>query len=140
MVQLMIGHKGSGKTKTMIEMANASVETAKGNLVFITKNERLNFDLKYAVRVISMEDYSGITNRDEYIGFIYGIISGDHDLETMYIDGVLKHADFSLEDLPRFIDRLKVISKLYDVNFVVSISADRDEMEGVDFEGVEVIA
>lgn len=139
MVQLMIGHKGSGKTKTMIEMANASVETAKGNIVFITKNERLNFDLKYSVRVISMEDYSGITNRDEYIGFIYGIISGDHDLETMYIDGVLKHADFSLEDLPRFIDRLKAISKLYEVNFVVSISAERDEMEDVDFEGLEII-
>ena len=70
MVQLMIGHKGSGKTKHMIDLANDSVDKANGNIVFITKNQRLMYDLKHEMRVVSMEDYPHITNSDEYIGFI----------------------------------------------------------------------
>ena len=139
MVQLMIGHKGSGKTKHMIDLANDSVDKANGNIVFITKNQRLMYDLKHEMRVVSMEDYPHITNSDEYIGFIYGIISGDHDLETIFIDGIMKHADCSIGDLPEYIDRLKKISELYDVNFVVSISADKEEMTGVDFSGCDIL-
>ncbi len=139
MVKLLIGAKGSGKTKVLIDEANGAIETAKGNLVFITKDQSLMYDIKYFIRVICMADYSGITNIDEYIGFIYGIISGDHDLETIYMDGILKLADISLEDIPEFINRLKAISELYEVNFVAGLSADRDELDGVDFEGVELI-
>ena len=139
MVQLMIGHKGSGKTKHMIEYANSSVDTADGNIVFITKNQRLMYDLKHEMRVVCMEDFPHITNSDEYIGFIYGIISGDHDLETIFIDGIMKHADFSIGDLPEYIDRLKKISDLYEVNFVVSISADKEEMTGVNFSGCDIL-
>ena len=80
-----------------------------------------------------------ITNCDEYIGFLYGIISLDHDIETVYIDSILKHADFSLGDLPEFIDRLKKISKNYGMDFVVSLSAEKEEMIGVDFEGCEIL-
>jgi hypothetical protein len=86
-----------------------------------------------------MEDFEHITNIDEYIGFIYGIISSDHDIETIFIDSILKHADVSLGDLPEFIDRLKKISEIYDVNFVVSVSAEKEEMIGVDFSGCEVV-
>ena len=91
------------------------------------------------IRVICMEDFEHITNCDEYIGFLYGIISLDHDIETVYIDSILKHADFSLGDLPEFIDRLKKISKNYGMDFVVSLSAEKEEMIGVDFEGCEIL-
>ena len=67
------------------------------------------------------------------------MISLDHDIETIFIDSILKHADFKLGDLPEFIDRLKDISKNYGMDFVVSVSADKEEMIGVDFEGVEII-
>lgn len=97
------------------------------------------YELSYRIRVICMEEYEHITNIDEYIGFIYGIISSDHDIDTIFIDSILKHADVSLGDLPEFIDRLKAISKLYDVNFTVSVSAEREEMIGVDFEGCEIL-
>ena len=80
-----------------------------------------------------------ITNIDEYIGFVYGIISSDHDIETIFIDSILKHADVSLGDLPEFIDRLKAISKLFDLNFVVSVSAEKEEMIGVNFDGCEIL-
>ena len=118
MVKLLIGHKGSGKTGQMVQIANDSVEKSNGSIIFINKNHRLNYELAHDIRVICMEDYENITNIDEYIGFIYGIISSDHDIETIFIDSILKHADVSLGDLPEFIDRLKAISKLFDLDFV----------------------
>ena len=139
MVKLLVGHKGSGKTKQMIDLADDQIETSKGSVIFINKNHRLMYDLKYRIRVICMEDFEHITNCDEYIGFLYGIISLDHDIETVYIDSILKHADFSLGDLPEFIDRLKKISKNYGMDFVVSLSAEKEEMIGVDFEGCEIL-
>src|SRR6056297_3628251 len=110
MVKLLLGHKGAGKTKLMIDLANQNVENGRGSTIFINKNARLMYDLKYKIRVICMEDYEHITNCDEYIGFLYGIISSDHDIETIFIDSILKHADFTLGDLPEFIERLKKIS------------------------------
>ncbi|MDO4486299.1 MAG: hypothetical protein Q4C46_06860 [Bacillota bacterium] len=139
MVKLLIGHKGSGKTGQMIQLANDSVETSNGSIIFINKNQRLMYELKHSIRVICMEDYEHITNIDEYIGFIYGIISSDHDIEVIFIDSILKHADVSLGDLPEFIDRLKAISEIYGLNFVVSVSAEKEEMIGVNFDGCEIL-
>ena len=127
MVKLLVGHKGSGKTKQMIDLANEMVENSKGSTIFINKNQRLMYDLKYRIRVICMEDFEHVTNSDEYIGFLYGIISSDHDIETIFIDSILKHADFKMSDLPEFIDRLKDISKNYGMDFVVSVSAEKEE-------------
>lgn len=139
MVKLLIGHKGTGKTKLMIEMANDEIERSNGSVIFINKNSRLMYDLKYRIRVVCMEDFEHITNSDEYIGFIYGIISSDHDIETIYIDSILKHADVTLGDLPEFLTRLKNISKNYGMDFVVSLSADLEEMIGVDFSEYEIV-
>ncbi len=139
MVKLLVGHKGTGKTKQMIDLANEQVENSNGSIIFINKNSRLMYDLKYRIRVVCMEEYEHITNCDEYIGFIYGIISSDHDIETIFIDSILKHADFSLGDLPEFLTRLKNISKNYGMNFVVSLSAEKEEMIGVDFSEYEIL-
>lgn len=139
MVKLLIGHKGTGKTKQMIDLANDQIENSKGSIIFINKNSRLMYDLKYRIRVVCMEEYEHVTNSDEYIGFLYGIISSDHDIETIYIDSILKHADFSLGDLPEFLTRLKDISKNYGMDFVVSLSAEKEEMIGVDFAEYEVL-
>jgi len=123
----------------MVELANESVKTSNGSIIFINKNHRLMYELSYNIRVICMEDYENITNIDEYIGFIYGIISSDHDIETIFIDSILKHADVSLGDLPEFIDRLKAISEIYELDFVVSVSAEKEEMIGVNFDGCEIL-
>ncbi len=139
MVKLLIGHKGSGKTKKMIALANESVETAKGSIVFVNKNTRLIYDLDYKIRVICMEDFPHITNEDEYIGFIFGIMSGDNDIETIFLDGIMRHRDFALEVLPSFIEKIKIVSKESGIDFVVSVSAELEEMIGVDFDGVEVL-
>ena len=86
-----------------------------------------------------MEDFPNITNSDEYIGFLYGIISGDHDIETIYIDSILKHADVNLEDIKEFLHRLSNMSKRYEIEFVVSLSAERDELSDLEFDKYEVL-
>jgi hypothetical protein len=139
MVKLLIGKKGTGKTKMIIELANEQVEEAKGTVVFINKNQRLMCDIKHKIRVVCMEDFPNITNSDEYIGFLYGIISGDHDIETIYIDSILKHADVNLEDIKEFLHRLSNMSKRYDIEFVVSLSAERDELSDLEFDKYEVL-
>ena len=139
MVKLLIGHKGSGKTKKMIDLANTQAEDAQGSVIYINKNSRLMLDLSYKIRVICMEDFDEITNADEYIGFLYGIISLDSDIETIYIDSILKHANFELEDIPAFLKRLEKIAEHYDIDLIVSLSADKEEMDGVDFSNYQIL-
>jgi hypothetical protein len=138
LVKVLAGHKGSGKTKKMIQMANDMVETSDGNIVFINKNHRLMYDLKYKIRVVCMEDYEHITNIDEYIGFIYGIISSDHDIEVIFIDGILHHKDVHTPDLKELFERLRSISKDYELDFIVSVSADMNEISE-SLEGCDII-
>ena len=128
MVKLLVGRKGSGKTKSMIHLANDRVEKSDGSIVFINKNHRLMYDLKYKIRVVCMEEYEYITNSDEYIGFLYGIISSDHDIEVIFIDSILKHADVNISDLTEFLSRLDNMSEKYEIEFVVSISATVEEL------------
>lgn len=128
MVNLIVGHKGTGKTKMMIDLANDRARESNGSIVFVNKNQRLMYDLFYQIRIVCMEDYEEITNSDEYIGFLYGIISGDHDIEAIFIDSILKHADVNKEDIPEFLARLKFISEQFDIDFIVSLSADLEEL------------
>jgi len=127
-VSLIVGHKGTGKTKTMIELANDRARNSDGRVVFINKNHRLMYDLVHQIRVVCMEDYEEITNSDEYIGFLYGVISGDHDIEAIFIDSILKHADVHKDDIPEFLARLKFMSEQHEIDFIVSLSADLDEL------------
>ena len=128
MVRLLIGHKGSGKTKKIVELANGSLDKVNGSVVFINKNSNLTTDLKYSIRLISMNDFEAITNVDEYIGFLYGVISQDHDLECIFIDSILKHADIKIENLEDFLERLNRISTEHSVDIVVSKSADKEDL------------
>lgn len=128
MVKLLVGHKGNGKTKSMIDLANDRVEQSDGSVVFINKNQRLMYDLKYKIRVVCMEEYEHITNSDEYIGFLYGIISSDHDIEVIFIDSILKHTNVNISDVPEFLSRLRILSEKYGIEFIVSLSAEVSEL------------
>ena len=132
MVKLIVGKKGTGKTKRMINIANDSLEIKGGSIVFINKDNGTMYDLKHDIRMISMDEYEELTNADEYIGFLYGIVSADHDVEMIFIDSILKQAHIKLDNLPKFLERLNVIAKKYNIEFVVSISADSSELTGID--------
>lgn len=132
MVNILTGPKGSGKTQKMIELANKAVKECNGNIVFIKKTHRDTASVSFDIRTICMDDIPAITNIDEYIGFLYGMYSSNHDLEQVFIDGILKHADITLANMPEFIDRLDRISKDCGITFYVSISATVAELANVD--------
>ena len=130
MVNLLTGPKGSGKTQQMIEQANKQAKECKGNVVFIKKTHRDTASVAFDIRTICMDDFPSITNTDEYIGFLY---------ECIFIDGILKHADISIENIPGFIDRLKKLSEECGINFYVSISAEKAELKDIDLDGCTLL-
>lgn len=129
MVKLLVGHKGTGKTKTMVDLANSDVENKSGSIIFIIKDDRLKHDLNYNIRMIVMDEYEYVSNIERYTGFIYGILSSNHDIEEIFIDSILKHADITISDLPAFLRELQEISESSNIDFVVSLSADLDELD-----------
>lgn len=120
MVQLIIGEKGKGKTKVLLEKANKEVLEANGNFVYLDKSAKHMYELNNKVRLIDVSSYD-LTNPDEFIGFLCGIISQDHDLETMYFDNFLSlsHCEDAFEDV---LDKIEKISNKFMVNFVISMS------------------
>ena len=131
MVNLLTGQKGSGKTQQMIEAANSKAKECDGNVIFIKNSHNDTYSLSFDIRAICMADYPSIRNIDEYTGFLYGMISGNSDIQVIFIDGILKQTSVALEDMPRFVDRLDNISKRHGVDFYVSISATKEELAGV---------
>ena len=131
MVNLLTGQKGSGKTQQMIEAANKKAKECDGNVVFIKNSHNDTYSLSFDIRAICMSDYPSIRNIDEYTGFLYGLISANSDIQVIFIDGILKQSSVSLENIPRFIDRLDNISKRHNVEFYVSISASKEDLADV---------
>ena len=108
---VLTGQKGSGKTQKMIELANQKAKACDGNVVFIKNSHNDTYSVSFDIRAICMDDFPSIRNIDEYTGFIYGMISCNSDIEVIFIDGILKQTSVSLENIPRFVDRLSNISK-----------------------------
>ncbi len=131
MVNLLIGPKGSGKTQQMFDLANTSAKAVSGNVVFIKNSHEETAKLHHSIRVVVMKDYAGIMNADEYIGFLYGMISANHDIEAIYIDGLLKLDKIAPPDLIGFINRVKRISETEDIDFYVSCSVPKEVLSNV---------
>ena len=134
MVNLLTGQKGSGKTQQMIEAANKKVKECDGNVIFIKNSHNDTYSLSFDIRAICMADYPSIRNVDDYTGFIYGMLSANSDIQVIFIDGILKQSDISLENIPRFVDRLDNIAKRHNVEFYVSLSASKEDLKDVDSE------
>ena len=122
MVNVLIGQKGSGKTQKMIEQANAQAKECNGNVVFIKKTHRDTTSVSFDIRTICLDDLPAISNTDAYIGFLYGMSSANHDIECVFIDGILKHADLTAENLPAFVEKLNKLSAECNIDFYVSVS------------------
>ena len=127
MVQLIIGNKGKGKTRYLLEKVNSEVKVVPGNICYLDKSTKHMFDLNNRVRLINVSDFM-IENTDQFIGFICGIISQDHDLQQMYFDSFLKIAHLEGKDISRTISRICKISDSFGVNFFVSISMDETDV------------
>ncbi|MBR1440703.1 MAG: twitching motility protein PilT [Lachnospiraceae bacterium] len=121
MVQLIVGEKGKGKTKELLERVNNQVKTASGTICYLDKSTKHMFELNNKVRLINVSDFL-INNADQFAGFILGIISQDHDLEQMYLDSFLKISRTEDGDYVSLVQKLDEISKEFKVDFVLSVS------------------
>ena len=127
MVQLIVGRKGKGKTKQLLDKVNTEIKDIDGNVVYLDKNTKHMFELNNRIRLINVSDYL-ITNCDEFIGFVSGIISQDHDLEQMYFDGFMDISHAKTEEVEDIFDKLEVISNKFNVGIVLSVSLDEHEL------------
>ncbi|MBP3476534.1 MAG: twitching motility protein PilT [Lachnospiraceae bacterium] len=127
MVQLIAGKKGKGKTKQLLDKVNTEIKDAQGNVVYLDKSTKHMFELNNKIRLINVSDYL-VTNSDEFVGFICGIISQDHDLQQMYFDSFLKIACLEDADISATISKLDEISEKFHVDFVLSVSMDESEL------------
>ena len=131
MLKLIIGNKGSGKTKQLIEMVNAALDKTNGSVVCIEKGDKLRFDVKYQCRLIDTEAF-GINGCCGLYGFVCGILASNNDVTDLYIDSALKVCDNDLEKFDKFVARLGEFAEKCDVNFVVTSSiAPEDASETV---------
>ena len=127
MVQLIVGRKGKGKTKKLLDKVNAEIKTVSGNIVYLDKSTKHMYELNNKVRLINVPDYM-ISDADEFIGFISGIISQDHDLEQMYFDSFLKIACLEDMDIEPTVKKLQTISEKFNIQLVLSVSLDEHEL------------
>lgn len=127
MVQLIVGKKGKGKTKHLLDKVNSAVKTVSGNIVYLDKNSKNMYELNNKIRLINVSDYL-VSDCDEFIGFLCGIISQDHDLEQMYLDSFLINAHLEDADVTDAIEKLEKISNTFHVDFVISLSRDEAEL------------
>lgn len=127
MIQIIAGEKGKGKTKILLEKVNAEVKTAKGSIVYLDKNNKHMYEMSNKIRLINVLDYF-IQNPDEFIGFLCGIISCDHDLQSVYLDSFLKIAYINDGNITAVFNKLERISTEYKVDLIISISLNFEQL------------
>lgn len=121
MVKVICGPKGSGKTKRIIDAANAAVEVAKGNLIFITDTKRYMYDLRREIRFVDSSDYS-IAGEDALCGFIKGVIAGGYDNEYVYVDGIARIAGKAIKDMAQFFYMMEKVAEMRDLKLYITCS------------------
>ncbi|MCR5688103.1 MAG: twitching motility protein PilT [Lachnospiraceae bacterium] len=128
MIQLIVGAKGKGKTKHLLEKVNNAVKTVDGNIVYLDKNSKHMYELKNRIRLINTSEFP-FSSTDEFFGFICGIVSQDHDLQELYLDSFMDVAFIKDKSLIEgVLDKFEVISSQFSVDFVISVSLEVDEV------------
>lgn len=127
MVQLIVGDKGKGKTKYLLDKVNSEIQNTNGNIVYLDKSTKHMYELNNKVRLIDVSTYM-IDSLDAFVGFVSGIISQDHDLQQMYFDSFLKIAGVDAAGVAAAVDKLEKLSTAFNVDFILSVSADESAL------------
>jgi len=137
MVKLLIGEKGTGKTKRLIDCVNDALASSKGNVVCVEKKDLLRFQINYKARLVSADGY-GIQGYDAFYGLLSGLCAGDHDITDILVDATLKigkSEDYA--ELAAFLKKVACLSKLSDTDFTFTISTDKANLPAEIFECCE---
>ena len=127
MVQLIVGEKGEGKTKFLLDKVNTEVKDAHGSIVYLDKNPKHMYELNNKIRLIVVPDYM-VDSSDAFLGFVSGIISQDHDLEQIYLDSFLTTAKLEGLDISGTLEQLEEIGEKFGISFIISVSLDKEEI------------
>ena len=127
MVQLIVGKKGKGKTKQLLDKVNSEIKVVTGNVVYLDKSMEHMYELNNKIRLIDVSQFM-IESAEEFVGFVSGIISQDNDLQQMYFDSFLKISCLEDADVEPVITKLEKISANKGVDFILSVSLDADEV------------
>lgn len=127
MIQIIAGAKGKGKTKVLLDKVNNEVKTAKGSIVYLDKNNKHMYELSNKIRLINVRDYL-IENCDEFLGFLCGIISCDHDLQSIYLDSFLTIGFVDNDNIDKVFEKLSLITNHFKINLCISISMNYDQI------------
>ena len=125
MFKLIIGVKGTGKTKTLIGLVNEAVSNSKGAVICIEKGEKLRYDVKYQARLINTEEYF-VDDAQSLFGFVAGIFASNHDVTDLFIDSALKICQNDAEAFDKFLGEMNALVEKLNVNVVMTSSLPVD--------------
>ena len=131
MVQIVAGKKGRGKTKYLIEMANEAVKSTDGKMIYLDKSQRNMHELDNRIRLINVLEYP-IKSGNDLVCFICGLLSADHDIESIYVDSLLLLSKVNLDDdITPTLKEFDKISETFEIDFVLSVSRDIEEVPDI---------
>lgn len=123
MIQIIHGKKGSGKTKRILDMANAAIKEHKGDVIFVDDDNRYMFDLRHEVRFVNAGEY-GSDSPEMFFGFLCGMLAQNFDISVIFVDAFMKLVKTGAENTENFFQRLEAMSEKHNVNFVFSVNVD----------------
>ncbi len=130
MLKLIIGVKGTGKTKTLISLVNDAAQKSKGTVVCIEKGVGLRFDVKYTARLINTNDYL-IFDAEALYGFVAGILASNHDVTDLFIDSALKISNNDMAAFEAFVKEVDELAAKLEVNVVITSSIPAEEASDI---------
>ena len=130
MLKLIIGVKGTGKTKNLINLVNTAVENSQGDVVCIEKGTKLRYDVKYTARLIDVKEYF-VADAQSLYGFIAGILASNHDVTDVFVDSALKIANNDIAAFDNFVKEVDELSNNLNVNIVMTSSIPTEEASDI---------
>ena len=126
MLKLIIGVKGTGKTKNLINLVNTAVENSQGDVVCIEKGTKLRYDVKYTARLIDVKEYF-VADAQSLYGFIAGILASNHDVTDLFVDSALKICENDVAAFDKFVDEINALAEKLNVKIVMTSSIPAEE-------------
>ena len=126
MVKLIIGARGSGKTKHLIELVNDAASASKGSVVCVEYGNTLNFDVTHKARLVDTTAFA-ISNADSLYGFIAGLAASDHDITDIFVDAAMKICNYDLAAVEYLVGKVAKLAENYEFNLIMTISANPDD-------------
>ena len=128
MIELIVGEKGTGKTKILMAKANDDIKVTGGNTVYLDINNKHMYELSHRIRLLNVQEYN-IHSSDRFLGFIYGVISQDYDLDKMFLDNFMSIACIdTIDEAETIIKELAQISEKAEIDFVISLTVKKDDL------------